>query len=331
MQKKIESIKELFPVTMKDVSEILWTGRSKLEMLCSIKELSATHIVLQTNNDLPEVGTRGIVWLPYFRIFPAVISERTENTFTAQFEDLDAVMQKDLNYFLNARKTGVKKARPPFLVRSLVRIVYLIEQRLKDIERRTFAAEEFPWSLNFEKQYGSIRKEVEHIFKNVEVESIPQGLDRFPKAHSVLIAQQGKVEPNAQKLLPTISRLMEQVPSLANAELSILAPGAKLRVHKAANRCFLRMHLGVIVPEGDICLELEGERLQWKEGKVMIFDDFYPHTAWNKTDHTRVILMVDLFRPMSKWQEAIMRFAQRQLIPSIPKIPDEWLTWEHQE
>lgn len=327
MQHKIGSLKELFPSSMQKVDEILWTGRSQLEMLCSLKELSESHIVLQANNNIPEVGTRGIIWLPYFRIFPAVICDRTETTFTAKFEELDAIMKKDLDYFLHSRKTGVEKKRPNFIIRSLVRAIYLTEQKLPDIERRTFPPEEFPWSLDFEKHSGSIRKEVENIFNNIEVESIPQGLDQFPKAHTVLVAQQGKVESNAKQLLPTISRLVANVPSLANAELSILAPGAELRLHKAANRCFLRMHLGVIIPEGDICLELEGERLEWKEGKVMIFDDFYPHTAWNRTEQTRVILMVDLFRPMHKWQERFFRFAQQRLIPSIPKIPDEWLNW----
>jgi aspartyl/asparaginyl beta-hydroxylase (cupin superfamily) len=318
---------ELFPSSLQEVDEILWTGRSQLEMLCSLKELSESHIVLQANSNIPEVGTRGIFWLPHFRIFPAVICERTETTFTAKFEGLDAVMKKSLDFFLYSRKTGAKRKRPNIFKRSLIRAVYLTEQRLQDIERRTFSPKEFPWSLDFEKHSDSIRKEVENIFNNIDFESIPYALDRIPKARSVLVAQQGKVEPNAKQLLPAISRLVANVPSLANAELSVLAPGAELRLHKAGNRCFLRMHLGIIVPKGDVCLELEGERLEWKEGKVMIFDDFYPHTAWNRTEQTRVILMVDLFRPMHKWQERFMRFAQRRIIPSIPSIPDKWLSW----
>ncbi|KZN66257.1 aspartyl/asparaginyl beta-hydroxylase domain-containing protein [Pseudoalteromonas luteoviolacea] len=327
MKNKVDSLKELFPSSMQQVDEILWTGKSKLEMLCSLQKLSESHITVKASGHMPDIGTQGIIWLPHFRIFPGVVCERTDQTFTVKFVALDDIMKKDLDYFIYSRKTGVEKPRPSFVARSFLRTIYEIEKRLKGIEHRTFSPQEFPWSLEFEKHYSTIRGEVENIFNHVEVGSIPQGLDNFPNAHSVLVAQQGKVESSAHQLLPTISRLVENVPSLANAELSILAPGAELRLHKAASRCFLRMHLGIIIPKGDVCLELEWERLEWQEGKVMIFDDFYPHRAWNKTDHTRVILMVDLFRPMPKWQEQFFRFAQRRVVPSIPKIPKEWLSW----
>ncbi|KZN32604.1 hypothetical protein N480_25480 [Pseudoalteromonas luteoviolacea S2607] len=327
MKHKLDSIKELFPSSLQKVDKILWTGKSELERLCSLQDLSHSHVTVQANGNLPEIGTQGIIWFPYFRIFPGVVCARTETTFTVKFENLDSLMKKDLDYFLRARETGVEKPRPGVIARGLLRTVYEVEKRLPGIEHRTFSPEDFPWSLDFEKNYTAIRSEVDNIFSHVNVDSIPLGIDQVPNAHSVLVAQQGQVEPSAEKLLPTISRLVANVPLLANAELSILAPGAELRLHKAKSRCFLRMHLGIIIPKGDVCLELEWERLEWKEGKVMIFDDFYPHRAWNKTEHTRVILMVDLFRPMNKWQAKFFRFAQRRIVPSIPKIPEEWLSW----
>lgn len=331
MKNKTDSLKKLFPSSLQQVNEILWTGRSQLEMLCSLKDLTESHIVLQADSNIPEVDTRGIVWLPFFKIFPAVICDRTETTFTAKFEDLDASAEKSLKFFLSSRKTKAKLGRPNIIARSLLRAVYLIEQRLQDIECRTFSPEQFPWSLEFEKHSNAIHKEVENIFNNVAVDAIPLGIDQNPKTHSVLIAEQGKVESRAKQLFPTLSRVVGNVPSLANSELSILAPGAEIPLHKAAFRCFLRMHLGIIIPKGDVCLELEGEKLYWEEGKVMMFDDFYPHKAWNRTEQTRVILMVDLFRPMSKWQERFLRLVQRIAIPALPKIPDEWLTWDDEE
>jgi beta-hydroxylase len=280
---------------------------------------------LQPKSDIPEVGTRGIVWLPHFKIFPVVVSERTEGDFTAKFEDLDSRSKKMLDFFVSSRESGAKIKRPNMILRAVYKAVYSIEQRMQDIERRTFSKDEFPWSKDFEKHFSSIRKEVDKIFDNVKVESVPLGIDRFPKAHSVLIAQQGKIELEAKQLLPTLSRVVANVPSLVNAELSVLAPGAELRLHKARFRCFLRMHLGIIIPKGDVCLELEGNRIEWQEGKVMLFDDFYPHTAWNRTEQTRVILMVDLLRPMPKWQEYFLRLVQRYEVPPQTKIPKEWL------
>ncbi|GLS26646.1 aspartyl/asparaginyl beta-hydroxylase domain-containing protein [Marinibactrum halimedae] len=327
MPRQSHILRELFPRSLQQVEEILWTAKSKLEMRCTLKSLSETQVVLEVENDVPEVGTPGIVWLPYFRIFPVVVTASTDHGFTAEFDGLDDVMKKSLDFFLESRETGTQQRRPGWVVRTLYKTVYSIEQRMKGIENRTFLPQDYPWSLDFENHYASIRREVDNIFNNVDVGSIPLGVDQFPKAHSVLVAQQGKVEEEAKQLLPTLAQVVGNVPSLANAELSILAPGAELRLHKSAFRCFLRMHLGIIIPKGDVCLELEGERLEWQEGKVMIFDDFYPHRAWNKTEHTRVILMVDLFRPMPKWQKYFLRFAQQYAIPRLPTIPKEWLSW----
>ena len=243
-------LKELFPKSLQHVEEILWTARSKLEMRCSIKYICESHIILQPKSDIPEVGTRGIVWLPHFKIFPVVVSERTEGDFTAKFEDLDSRSKKMLDFFVSSRESGAKIKRPNMILRA--------------------------------------------VYK-------------------------------AKQLLPTLSRVVANVPSLVNAELSVLAPGAELRLHKARFRCFLRMHLGIIIPKGDVCLELEGNRIEWQEGKVMLFDDFYPHTAWNRTEQTRVILMVDLLRPMPKWQEYFLRLVQRYEVPPQTKIPKEWL------
>ena len=36
----------------------------------------------------------------------------------------------------------------------------------------------------------------------------------------------------------------------------------------------------------------------WEEGKSMIFDDTFNHEVWNDTDETRVVLFVDVLRPL---------------------------------
>jgi beta-hydroxylase len=36
----------------------------------------------------------------------------------------------------------------------------------------------------------------------------------------------------------------------------------------------------------------------WEEGKSLIFDDTFNHEVWNDTDETRVVLFVDVLRPL---------------------------------
>jgi beta-hydroxylase len=36
----------------------------------------------------------------------------------------------------------------------------------------------------------------------------------------------------------------------------------------------------------------------WEEGKSLVFDDSHLHEAWNDSDSYRVVLFVDLLRPV---------------------------------
>jgi aspartyl/asparaginyl beta-hydroxylase (cupin superfamily) len=53
------------------------------------------------------------------------------------------------------------------------------------------------------------------------------------------------------------------------------------------------MHLGLIIPQGDMALRSLDETRGWEEGKVFIFDDRQEHEAWNRTKEARVILLID--------------------------------------
>ena len=69
----------------------------------------------------------------------------------------------------------------------------------------------------------------------------------------------------------------------------------------------LRYHLGLIVPEdAESCRIRVGEDYRhWEEGKSMIFDDTFNHEVWNDTDETRVVLFVDVMRPLPSPDAAI--------------------------
>jgi ornithine lipid ester-linked acyl 2-hydroxylase len=42
----------------------------------------------------------------------------------------------------------------------------------------------------------------------------------------------------------------------------------------------------------------------WVQGESMVFDDTYNHEVWNDTDETRVVLFVDVLRPLpSPWSQ----------------------------
>ena len=55
-------------------------------------------------------------------------------------------------------------------------------------------------------------------------------------------------------------------------------------------------HLPLIVPP-DCALRVGGEEHAWQEGRCVTFDDTWEHEAWNRSDRTRVVMILDSWHP----------------------------------
>ncbi len=102
------------------------------------------------------------------------------------------------------------------------------------------------------------------------------------------------------KRCPETTKVLKQIPGMKTAMFSIFAPHKRLPEHRGAYKGVLRLHLGLLIPEpAEQCgIRVGTETRHWAEGKAMIFDDCFPHEAWNETDGRRVVLFVDVVRPM---------------------------------
>ena len=101
------------------------------------------------------------------------------------------------------------------------------------------------------------------------------------------------IESHGERCPTTTEMIRRCFPHHGVAGFSTLKPGTVIHPHEGYPGEFLRCHLGLSVPEGDCMLEVQGERYSWQAGKVLIFDDRVPHAAWNRTDESRVVLLVD--------------------------------------
>jgi beta-hydroxylase len=82
---------------------------------------------------------------------------------------------------------------------------------------------------------------------------------------------------------------------------SILAPGKRIPPHDGPYKGVLRYHLGLAVPDGPVDrvgIRVGDETRGWSEGGSLVFDDTYEHAAWNDTEQTRVVLFLDVVRPL---------------------------------
>jgi beta-hydroxylase len=102
------------------------------------------------------------------------------------------------------------------------------------------------------------------------------------------------------ELCPKTAAIMREIPGMTTAMFSILSPRKHILAHRGPYKGVLRYHLGLIVPQAkeDCRIRVDTEIRHWEAGKSMVFDDTFDHEVWNDTEETRVVLFVDVLRPL---------------------------------
>jgi beta-hydroxylase len=164
----------------------------------------------------------------------------------------------------------------------------------------------FPRIADLEERWREIRVEVDRLLTREE--GIPPLADISPDHRRIAPPDKWKsfflygygysLEENMRRC-PKTAEAVAQIPSLNSAFFSILTPGAHIPRHRGVTKAILTAHLGLIVPKRrqDCRMQVADEMLNWEEGRVLVFDDTYPHEVWNDTEESRVILLVQFRRP----------------------------------
>lgn len=97
----------------------------------------------------------------------------------------------------------------------------------------------------------------------------------------------------ALESLPTLVRIREHAPE---ACYSVLTPGTHILKHRGVTNTRLVTHLPLVIPE-NCAINVGGEEKVWREGEVFSFDDTFEHEAWNRSDRTRVVMLLDVWNP----------------------------------
>jgi hypothetical protein len=101
---------------------------------------------------------------------------------------------------------------------------------------------------------------------------------------------------------PQTSALIDELPlsdlpgRTPTVFFSILQPGAHLPAHTGVSNVRAIVHLPLIVPSG-CAFRVGGETREWVEGEAFAFDDTIEHEAWNRSQHLRAILILDVWNP----------------------------------
>lgn len=196
-----------------------------------------------------------------------------------------------------------------------------------------FEPEQFNWTKELEANWQSIRQELDVILQ--QTYELPNFQDISPdQAYNLskdslwktyfLYGYGIKMAENCRRC-PETTRIVQQIPGMKTAFFSILLPGKHIPEHRGPYKGVIRCLLGLKIPEPqEKCgIRVAEEIRHWSEGKAMIFDDSFPHEAWNETDDIRVVLFLDIVRPI-KFPLSIVNQLLLKLIASSPFVQDAY-------
>ncbi|HEY5260527.1 MAG TPA: aspartyl/asparaginyl beta-hydroxylase domain-containing protein [Solirubrobacteraceae bacterium] len=176
-----------------------------------------------------------------------------------------------------------------------------------------FPNERFPWIELIESNCDTIREELQRVLADREALPNFQDIskdqieitddDRWKTFFLYGFGFQAKL---GIEMCPKTAALMREIPGMTTAMFSILSPRKHILDHRGPYKGVLRYHLGLIVPrDAERCRIRVGEDIRhWQQGKSLVFDDTFNHEVWNDTDETRVVLFVDVLRPLpSPWAQ----------------------------
>ncbi|MGF1479412.1 MAG: aspartyl/asparaginyl beta-hydroxylase domain-containing protein [Cyanophyceae cyanobacterium] len=198
-----------------------------------------------------------------------------------------------------------------FLLKRGEQVLRQLEQQIAHYsligDATFFDPQQFEWIASLEANWTTIRQELDQVLKTVD--QLPNFQDISTDQYSItqdnrwktyfFYAYGIKAELNCQRC-PQTTRLLEQIPGMKTAFFSVLLPHKHIPEHCGPYKGLLRYHLALKVPQPQSACRIRvGEDVRcWEEGQSLVFDDTFPHEAWNDTDDTRVVLFLDFVRPM---------------------------------
>ncbi len=169
---------------------------------------------------------------------------------------------------------------------------------------------DFEFTTHLANSWQVIRQELEHLSENQfipwkETFLYDTGWDVFG------LYAFGKRMPENCERCPQTTQIIETIPGLITAAFSSLKPKTHIKPHigyhydytngqltrMELNHTVLRCHLGLIIPATytpfGCAIRIADEIRNWQEGQCLVFDDTVEHEAWNRSQGTRVVLLID--------------------------------------
>ncbi|MGL5825422.1 MAG: aspartyl/asparaginyl beta-hydroxylase domain-containing protein, partial [Nocardioides sp.] len=122
----------------------------------------------------------------------------------------------------------------------------------------------------------------------------------------------GVPNERAHREVPLIVQFAARTPRVVNAIVALLPPGVTLRAHEGPYAGILRYHLPLRVPvDNPPTLRVSNRLHTWAERRPILIDDTFDHEVYNQSSGTRVMLIIDVLRPLSPVLDLVNRACLR--------------------
>jgi hypothetical protein len=129
-----------------------------------------------------------------------------------------------------------------------------------------------------------------------------------------------KYTKDAYNHFPFLVKLLKKIPEVCSCAISILQEGVRIPIHIGYYKGIMRYMMPLIVPKDkeNVFLVVNEIKYNWTEGVGVLWDDTYPHKVYNNTKEIRVVIYMDIIRPLPnllcKFNKFIVKLASNSQI-----------------
>lgn len=172
--------------------------------------------------------------------------------------------------------------------------------------------QDLPVAAFLEANFATIRGELDAILasegafrsldeqtRNAETQFGPRGDDWL----TAYMFRKGEAIASVCARAPRTCELLASRPEVAGCKAGgsgagflRMSPGGRLKPH-FGNAPRLSVHLGLIVPDGEIRMNVGYESVRWEEGKVIVFDDTFVHQVVHNGLEPRYVMNLWMCHP----------------------------------
>jgi aspartate beta-hydroxylase len=163
-----------------------------------------------------------------------------------------------------------------------------------------YDAADFPVARYLESHFEEIRDEILALDPS-SFHSESERIDRSGDWDVAFFYERGRRRDEVCDACPVTTRAVESAATVRTLAGLIYASrmraGTHISAHRGPTNLRVRCHLGIAVPDGDCAIRVGDEVRRWVPGQCLVFDDYFEHEAWNRTNQDRIVLIVDLWHP----------------------------------